>query len=126
MVTKKDIKKSTSSLNLAFKAKTTGQLTENSALFEFNIKSVNVEVSLGLIFNKSINPNFDVLGWYNSKSDIMKIRISDLMNNVTFNGNGQVSITNNAQTTQRAITTDPVKNEDPNILAYFFEITYNK
>jgi len=126
MVTKKDIQKSTSSLYLASKAKTSGQLTENSAIFQFNTESANIEVSLGLIFNKPISPDYDVLGWYNAKSDVMKIRISDLMKDITFNESGMAAISNNAQATQRIMTADPVKNENPNILAYLFEITYTK
>ena len=130
MVSKAEIQKSQSSLTIATKAKQSGQLTENSSIFDLKIagKDCGISVSLGLIFNKKVNSNFDVVNWYNSKSDVMKQRISDLMHKVAFDRNFvNTWLTQDSGTSMfRCITSDPVKNDDKNILGYLFEITYKR
>jgi hypothetical protein len=130
MVSAAEIKKSQSSLNISLKAKQSGQLTENSCIFDLEVdgKKIGISVSLGLIFNKRVNTNFDVVSWYNSKSDIMKRRVSDLMYEIAFNKDFcQKWLKSDSQTSMmRMITASPVQNEDKNIISYLFEIKYDR
>jgi hypothetical protein len=125
-VTEKELRASKSTFMMTSKLIRTGQLTENSVIFDDIVKGSGINVHLSLIFRDKAPVEFNVLSWYRGLSDVMKERVSSLMLNIVFNEEKMEFFLKSESGTRlvRCITSDVVTGENRNLIGYLFNIEY--
>ena len=126
MITKKQIRKSKSSMSIMIEASKTGQLSENCAIFN---PAPGIEFNFSLIKEKPIsnNANFDVCTWIRNKQHLpeninpLAAAYDAVMNKVFIT---KWLASNTSQ--QRIFTMDCVSGEDADIISYIITATYRK
>ena len=125
-VTEKELSESKSTIMITSKLIRTGQLTENSVIFDDIVKGSGINVHLSLIFRDKAPVEFNVLSWYRGLSDVMKERVSSLMLSIVFNEEKMEFFLKSESGTRlvRCITSDVVTGENRNLIGYLFNIEY--
>ena len=125
-VTEKELRASQSTFMMTTKLIRTGQLTENSVIFDDIVKGSGINVHLSLIFRDKEPVEFNVLSWYRGLSDVMKERVSSLMLSIVFNEEKMEFFLKSESGTRlvRCITSDVVTGENRNLIGYLFNIEY--
>ncbi len=125
-VTEKELRASQSTLMIVSRLIRTGQLTENSVIFDDIVKGSGINVHLSLIFKDIAPVEFNVLSWYRGLSDVMKERVSSLMLSIVFNEEKMEFFLKSETGTRmaRGITSDVVTGENRNLIGYLFNIEY--
>ena len=125
-ITEKELRASKSTLIMTSKLIRTGQLTENSVIFDDIVKGSGINVHLSLIFRDKAPVEFNVLSWYRGLSDVMKERVSSLMLRIVFNEEKMEYFLKSEYGTRlvRCITSDVVTGENRNLIGYLFNIEY--
>ena len=125
-VTEKELRASKSTFMMTSKLIGTGQLTENSVIFDDIVKGSEINVHLSLIFRDKAPVEFNVLSWYRGLSDVMKERVSSLMLSIVFNEEKMEFFLKSETGTRmvRGITSDVVTGENRNLIGYLFNIEY--
>lgn len=125
-VTEKELRASQSTLMIVSRLIRTGQLTENSVIFDDIVKGSGINIHLSLIFKDIAPVEFNVLSWYRGLSDVMKERVSSLMLSIVFNEEKMEFFLKSETGTRmaRGITSDVVTGENRNLIGYLFNIEY--
>ena len=129
LVTERELRASKGSMFMGMKLMKTGQLTENSVIFDdfYGIPGFNVHLSL--IYRDKAPIDFDVMEWYNTRPLFLQERISDLMYQVTFSNKMAIEDFFNQERGYkmiRCITSDIVEGDSRNLIGYLFNIEYNR
>lgn len=128
LVTERELRVSKSSMIMGLKLMKTGQLTENSVIFDDFLGMPGICVHLSLIYRDKAPIDFDVMDWYNTRPLFLQERISDLMIDITCNKKviEDFLASKSGKKMVRCITSDIVEGDSKKLIGYLFNIEYNR
>lgn len=124
-MTLKQIRKTTG-MDTMFRTHKSGQLTENCVFFDDILPGVFLSVSLIKKNPIKNNADFCVQEWYESKNDLVKMRLSELFIKQIIPNNDSIKQRERFihAEIQRVFTCDPVDDGDGDNIAYLIQVRY--
>ena len=129
LVTERELRASKASMVMGMRLMKTGQLTENSVIFDDFLGIPGFCVNLSLIYRDKAPIDFDVMDWYNTRPVFLQERISELMFDVTFSNKNAIEqflASKSGHKMVRCISSDIVEGDSKKLIGYFFNIEYNR
>lgn len=129
LVTEGELRASKASMVMGLRLMKTGQLTENSVIFDDFLGIPGFCVNLSLIYRDKAPIDFDVMDWYNTRPVFLQERLSELMFDVTFSNKKAIEeflASQSGHKMVRCISSDIVEGDSKKLIGYFFYIEYNR